>query len=156
MVGEKENELFSSSYSPDPSLTSSLPPPPSLPPSPPHLQAGVALVLQQDLNHTHVALVHGHVERRLLAAVPGIEVHPVPGQEVDNVWLIPKAGVVDHLVPILVLRGGREERTEGGRKEGGREGEREGEREEGREREKKGGRVCGLLLGVCAVPQHVW
>ncbi len=73
-----------------------LPPslPPSLPLSLPHLQAGVALVLQQDLNHTHVALVHGHVERRLLAAVPGIEVHPMPGQEVDNVWLIPKASPV--------------------------------------------------------------
>ncbi len=79
MVGEKENEnkyMFSSSYSLDPPP----PLPPSLPPSPPHLQAGVALVLQQDLNHTHVTLVHGHVERRLLAAVPGIEVHPVPGQ----------------------------------------------------------------------------
>ena len=133
----------------------SLPPPlpPSLPPSLPHLQAGVALVLQQDLNHTHVALVHGHVERRLLAAVPGIEVHPVPGQEVNNVWLIPKAGMVDRPVPILVLRGGgREGRREGGRKEGGREGG----REEGREREKKGGRGCSLPLGVCAVPQHVW
>ena len=177
MVGEKENELFSSSYSPDPSLASSLPPPSSLPPSlppslplslppPPHLQAGVALVLQQDLNHTHVALVHGHVERRRLAPVPGIEVHPVPGQEVENVWLIPKAGVVDRPVPILVRggggggggggEGGREGRREGGRKEGGREGEREGEREEGREREKKGGRGCSLLLAVCAVPQRVW
>ena len=145
MVGEKENELFSSSYSPNPSLTSSLPPPPSslppslppplppslppslpssLPPSPPHLQAGVALVLQQDLNHTHVALVHGHVERRLLAPVPGIEVHPMPGQEVDNVWLIPKAGMVDH--PCPEGGGGREGRREGGRKEGGREGGREG------------------------------
>ena len=158
MVGEKENELFSSSYSPDPSLTSSLPPPPSLPPSlspsPPHLQAGVALVLQQDLNHTHVALVHGHVERRLLAAVPGIEVHPMPGQEVDNVWLIPKAGMVDRPVPILVLRGGgggREEGKEGGRegerREEGREGEgggREGERrEEGREGSREGGKEGG-------------
>ena len=136
-----------------PSLPHSLPP--SLPPSLPHLQAGVALVLQQDLNHTHVALVHGHVERRLLGAVPGIEVHPVPGQEVDNVWLIPKAGMVDHPVSILVLRGGGR-RKEGGGREERREGEREGEREEGREREKKGGRGCSLLLGVCAVPQHVW
>ena len=128
--------------------------PPSLPPSPPHLQAGVALVLQQDLNHTHVALVHGHVERRLLALVPGIEVHHVPGQEVDNVWLIPKAGMVDRPVPILVLRGGggeggrergREGRREGGRKEGGREGEREGERREkgGRRGGKEGGRKEG-------------
>ena len=52
----------------------------------------------------------------------------MPGQEVDNVWLIPKAGVVDRPVPILVLRGG----------EGGREGRREGGREGGRGR--KGGR----------------
>ena len=138
-------------------------------------------MLQQDLNHTHVALVHGHVERRLLAPVPGIEVHPVPSQEVDNVWLIPKVGMVDRPVPILVLRGRREGGKEGGREKGGRKGGREGgrevekdERREGRrevgregeeeregetgwkEGEKNGGRGCSLPLGVCAVPQHVW
>ena len=113
-----------------------LPPPlPPSPPPPPHLQAGVALVLQQDLNHTHVALVHGYVEWRLLALVPGIEVHPVPGQEVDNVCPHPCPGG----------GGGRE----GGREKGGRKG--------GGERVRKGCTPHQLLnqIGRLVLLKHV-
>jgi hypothetical protein len=63
----------------------------------------VAVVLQENPNHTHVSLVHGHVKRSLPSLVPRVQVCRVPRQKVDDLRFVAETCVVDRSVSVLVL-----------------------------------------------------
>lgn len=51
-----------------------------------------------------MAPVDSHVQCCLLLLVPGIQVHGVLSQDGDHFWLVPKSGMVDSTVSVLILQ----------------------------------------------------
>ena len=71
-----------------------------------YLQAGVAAVLQEDFDDRDVPFIHSYVQRSLLPSVTSIQVNSVLSEQFENIGLVPKAGMMNSFVTILVLTKG--------------------------------------------------
>ena len=63
----------------------------------------MAVVFEENLNDRDVPLVDGHVKRGLLPSIASVQVDSMLGQQLQDIRLITKAGVVDSPITVLVL-----------------------------------------------------
>lgn len=63
----------------------------------------MAVVFEQDLDDRDVSLIDSHVEGGLLPSVASVQVDSMLSQQLQDIRLITKTGMVDSTVTILVL-----------------------------------------------------
>ena len=60
-------------------------------------------MFEQDLDDRDVPLIDSHVQRSLLPSVASVQINSMLGQQLQNIRLITKAGMVDSPITVFVL-----------------------------------------------------